>query len=125
MSESADNYGRVVTRLNARWRIVECPHRLQWILQRTASAKTSATSRWQSRSFCGTRDGLLRCSREHAGAIDTAAAAVLAALPERIDDVSFNFEAIAHAMQFADTRATELWDHEPRVGLIELHRDAD
>jgi hypothetical protein len=86
MSESADDYGRVVAHLNARWRVVECPHQLQWILQRSASAKTHTTSRWQNRSFCGTRDGLLRCSREHADAIDPAAA-VLAALPERITDL--------------------------------------
>jgi hypothetical protein len=50
MSESADNYERVVAQLNARWRVVECPHRLQWILQRSTSAKTHATSRWQPES---------------------------------------------------------------------------
>lgn len=81
MSESANNYGRVVARLNDRWRVVECPHGLQWILQRTAGAESRATSRWQSRSFCGTREALLRCSREHAGIVDPAAAAVLAGLP--------------------------------------------
>ena len=85
MSESADNYGRVVARLNARWRVVECPHRLQWILQRVAGTETNATSRWENRSFCGTRDALLRCSREHAGAVNPAAAAILASLPERIE----------------------------------------
>jgi hypothetical protein len=36
-----------------------------------------------------------------------------------------DFEAIAHAMQFADSHALEVWDHERRVGLIELRRDAD
>ena len=84
MSESADNYGRVVAQLNTRWRVIECSHRLQWILKRTVSTKTCATSRWQSRSFCGTKDGILRCSRQHAGPVEPAAAAVLAALPERI-----------------------------------------
>jgi len=85
MSESADNYGRFVARLNLRWRVIECQHRIQWILQYRASAETYPTSSWKGRSFCRTREALVRCCREHAGVIDPSAAAVLAALPERID----------------------------------------
>jgi hypothetical protein len=85
MSESADSYGRVVARLNPRWRVIECQHRIQWILQYRASAETYPTPNWKGRSYCRTREALLRCCREHAGAIDPTAAAVLAGLPERID----------------------------------------
>jgi hypothetical protein len=85
-SESAGGYGRVVTVLNDRWRVVECAHGIQWILQYRSSAKTYATSRWTGRSFCRTREALLRCCREHAGTIDPAAAAILGALPARIED---------------------------------------
>jgi len=85
MSESGYNYGRVVARLNSRWRVIECRHLIQWILQYRASAETYATSRWVGRTYCGTRKALLRCCREHAGLIDPPAAALLASLPERID----------------------------------------
>jgi len=84
-SESTDNYDRVVARLNDRWRVIECQHRLQWILQYRASAETYATARWQGRSYCRTSQALRRCSREHAGAIDPDAAAVLAALPQWLE----------------------------------------
>jgi hypothetical protein len=50
--ESAGNYDRVVARLNFRWRVIECAHGIQWILQRRASAETYATSRWVGRSYC-------------------------------------------------------------------------
>jgi len=50
MSESGDNYGRVVARLNSRWRVIECRHLIQWILQYRASAETYATSRWVGRT---------------------------------------------------------------------------
>jgi hypothetical protein len=36
--ESGDGYDRVVVRLNAKWRIVECRAHIQWILQRRKSA---------------------------------------------------------------------------------------
>jgi hypothetical protein len=83
--ESSDNYGRVVSRLNPRWRVIECRHGLQWILQYRASAETYPTSDWKGRSFCRTSEALRRCTREHAGSIDPAAAACLAALPEWIE----------------------------------------
>jgi hypothetical protein len=85
-SESAGGYGRVVAVLNGRWRVVECAHGIQWILQYRSSAETYATSRWTGRSFCRTREALLRCCREHAGAIDPAAAAILGALPARTEN---------------------------------------
>jgi hypothetical protein len=82
MSESSETYGRVVARLNPRWRVIECSAGIQWILQCRTSAETYPTSNWKGRSFCMTRQALLRCSREHAGAIDPSAASILAALPD-------------------------------------------
>jgi len=88
--ETADDYDRIVAGLNARWRIVECRHGLQWILQARASTETYATSRWRNRSYCQTSEALRRCAREHAGALDPSAAAFVAALPEQIDALSAN-----------------------------------
>jgi hypothetical protein len=83
--ESADDYSGLVIQLNSNWRIVECRDRLQWILQHRGSPKKSRRDDWRGRSYCQTSEALRRCTREHAGVIDPSAAAVLAALPERID----------------------------------------
>jgi hypothetical protein len=85
-SEEADNYGAIVARLNADWRVIVCSVGLQWVLQRGYRAKNHGDMRWRGRSFCRTSEALIRCSREHASAIEPAAAAILAALPARIDD---------------------------------------
>jgi hypothetical protein len=39
---------------------------------------------WRGRSYCQTKEALIRCAREHAGEIEPSACAILAALPERI-----------------------------------------
>ena len=66
--------------LSDRWRVVDEP--LQWILQRRERKPGLRASGWSARSYCGTRDGLLRCIREYCGAIDPAALAILVGLPE-------------------------------------------
>jgi hypothetical protein len=83
--ETADDYDRIVVQLNPRWRIVECRDRIQWILQRRGSPEKARRDDWRGRSYCRTSEALCRCTREHAGPIDPTAAAVLAALPERIE----------------------------------------
>jgi len=60
--------------LNTGWQVVDDP--LQWILQRREG------SRWRNRSFCRTREGLLRCVREYCGVVDAEALARLEALPD-------------------------------------------
>jgi hypothetical protein len=85
-AESSDDYP-VVAQLNPRWRVIVCAQGIQWILQRRASTETYATSRWTGRSFCRTREALLRCSREHAGPVAPAAACLLAALPDRLERI--------------------------------------
>jgi hypothetical protein len=83
--ESADDYVGLVVRLNPNWRIIECRDRIQWILQRRGSPKMSRRNDWRGRSYCRTSEALRRCTREYAGAIDSTAAAILAALPPLID----------------------------------------
>lgn len=79
--ETADDYPGFVAQLNPDWRVVECRDRLQWILQRRGSPKKPRRDDWRARSYCQTSEALIRCAREYAGAIDRAAAAILAALP--------------------------------------------
>jgi hypothetical protein len=83
-NESTDSYGDVMAVLNHKWRVIRCRDGLQWILQ-SRDSLTAAKGIWRGRSYCRTRDALIRCTREYAGAIDKAAAAVLAALPDWIE----------------------------------------
>jgi hypothetical protein len=83
--ETADGYAGFVAQLNPDWRVVECRDRLQWILHRRGSPKMSRPDDWRGRSYCRTRQALIRCARECAGAIDLAAGEILAGLPEQID----------------------------------------
>ena len=51
-SKSADDYGRVIALLNPRWRVIECRHRLQWILQHRGSPEKPRRDDWRGRSYC-------------------------------------------------------------------------
>ena len=82
--ESADDYHRAIVVLNDRWRVIECRNGIQWILQRQAGER-HGRPRWDGGSYCRTKEALIRICRATAGAIDSAAAGVLASLPERID----------------------------------------
>ena len=79
--ESSDGYGRVITNANSKWRVIECRDGIQWILQFRDSLK-SEVSLWRGRSYCRTKEALLRVCALHAGKINPTAAAVLAALRE-------------------------------------------
>jgi len=91
--ETADNYSGFVAQLNPDWRVIACRDRVQWVLQRRGSPKMSRRDDWRGRSYCQTREALIRCTREQAGVIDPAAAAILAALPERIEQSAFQTAA--------------------------------
>jgi hypothetical protein len=93
--ETADDYAALVVQLNPDWRVIECRDRMQWVLQRRGSPKKAHKDDWRGRSYCRTSEVLRRCTREHAGAIDPAAAAVLAALPARIDDAASELAAVS------------------------------
>ena len=69
---------RLIAQLSANWRVIDDP--LQWILQRRKGNPRKKNFGWRSRSFCTTRNGLLRCVREYCGDIDTTALAKIAAL---------------------------------------------
>ena len=71
---------RLVAQLNASWRVIDDP--LQWILQRTKGNPRKKNSGWRDRSFCRTRDALLRCVREYCGEVDPSALATLKALSD-------------------------------------------
>jgi hypothetical protein len=58
----------------ARWRVVS--DTLQWMLQHWKPG-----GEWKTRSYCVTREGLLRCVREY-GAADPEAQTKLDAFPE-------------------------------------------
>jgi hypothetical protein len=71
---------RLLAQLNADWRVEDDP--LQWILQRKKGNPRQKHSGWQNRSFCRTREGLLRCVCEYCGEVDDKALTQLHALPE-------------------------------------------
>ena len=81
--EESDTYLHVTAVLNAGWRVISCRDGLQWILQRRAGQR-QGRPRWEGRSFCCTREALVRCAREHAGDIAADALVILLRLPERI-----------------------------------------
>jgi hypothetical protein len=85
MSEEAENYHAVVAQLSDEWRVIVCRAGIQWILQHRAGQR-HGTARWVGRSYCRTSEALNRLSRKHAGNLRPAAAAILAALPARIDE---------------------------------------
>ena len=58
----------LIAELNELWRVVDDP--LQWILQRKKGNPRKKNSGWTGRSFCRTREALLRCVREHCGEVD-------------------------------------------------------
>ena len=69
---------------------------LQWRLQRKKGNPRTKNPGWQDRSFCTTREGLLRCVREYCDEVQPAALGKLRALP------------LHHAMQNLDVRRTDL-----------------
>lgn len=82
--ESADLYHGVVVHLNERWRVIACRDGIQWVLQCRAGER-HGRARFDNRSYCRTRNALIRVCREHAGDISPAALSILDALPAMIE----------------------------------------
>ena len=80
VSPLAHPSNRLIAQLNANWRVIDDP--LQWILQRRKGKPRKKNSGWIDRSFCTTRDALLRCVRELCGVVVEEALNELQALPE-------------------------------------------
>ena len=89
----AHHFNHVVVQLNESWRVVD--HPLQWRLQRKKGNPRTKNSGWRDRSFCTTREGLLRCVREYCGNIKPTAFAKITALLEH------------HGMPNLDVRGTD------------------
>ena len=106
-SEEADDYHAVVARLNDRWRVIVCAAGIQWILQRRRGERRG-TARWEGRCCCRTSGALNRLSRTHAGAVDPVAAAILASLPDRIDNATRRAPAMTARTISASTAATTI-----------------
>ena len=80
LSPTAHPSNRLITQVNSNWRVMD--DTLQWILQRRKGNPRKRNSGWIDRSFCSTREGLLRCVRELCGLVDHEVLAQLRALPE-------------------------------------------
>jgi hypothetical protein len=94
---------QLVAQLNERWRVVDDP--LQWKLQRKKGNARKRNSGWRDRSFCRTRDALLRCVREYCGEVEPAALAKLSALPQYHPDEGVSLRGIGHAATSAAARS--------------------
>jgi hypothetical protein len=90
--ESDQTYPNI--NLNDRWRVIECRDGIQWVLQARNRAETVASDVWRGRSYCRTRQALIRCCDQYAGAINPAAVAALEALPERFPHPSAPVTAV-------------------------------
>jgi hypothetical protein len=84
-SPPAHPLNRLIAQINQNWRVVDDP--LQWILQRRKGNLRKKNSGWRDRSFCTTREVLLRCVREYCGVVDQNALVDLQALPDHHADV--------------------------------------
>lgn len=94
-SEEADDYCAIVARLNDSWRVIAGSCGIQWVLQHGYPDKNHGGMRWRGRSFCRTREALIRLCRAqkagpNVGPIDPVASAILDALPERFPEKRLN-----------------------------------
>jgi hypothetical protein len=79
-SPVAHHSNRLLIPLSPEWRVVD--DHIQYILQRRKGNARSKSTGWVGRSFCRTREALLRCIREHCGPVDAGALNQVQALPE-------------------------------------------
>jgi hypothetical protein len=68
--------------LNAPWRVIKCHYGIQWIPRIRNRAETVARGVWRRRSYCRTREALIRCRDRYADFLDAASVTVLTARPE-------------------------------------------
>ena len=79
-TDPAHTSKRLIAQLNECWRVVDDP--LQWILQRKKGNPRKKSTGWAGRSFCRTREALLRCIRQSCGELDHSALEKIKALPD-------------------------------------------
>ena len=78
--ERDDFYQGEIIELSARWRIVLCKHRIQWILQRR-SKNPPHPGYWRGQSYFTSRDPLIEACARRELLFDDRARAALEALP--------------------------------------------
>lgn len=78
--EEDGDYRGLLVNLNDEWRVITCRDGAQWILQKYRGIK-NGIARYEGRSYCRSRVGLLRCIRERCGEVHPAALAILRAFP--------------------------------------------
>ena len=116
--DPAHRSNRLITQLNATWRVVYDP--LQWRLQRRKGNPRSKNSGWRDRSFCTTREGLLRCVREYCD-VDPAAVAKLAALPEH-HALTLNLDVHGTAQTHAEVSRSPCFPRHRRCSILTIAR---
>lgn len=79
--EESDSYSSVAALLNQDWRVIVCRDGIQWILQRRAGMR-HGQPRWDSRSYCRTRSGLVRAIRENCEAPNLCRSRTVERLPK-------------------------------------------
>ena len=81
--ERDDSYNGEIVELGARWRVVLCKYRIQWILQRR-SKNPPHPGYWRGQSYFTSRDPLIEACARRELLSDPKARGVLEALPEQI-----------------------------------------
>lgn len=81
--ESDDDYKRVIARFEPNFRIIDGSCGIQWVFQKADGRRKSGERRWTGRSYCRTRETLIRLYREFCDVVDPKVLAILESMPER------------------------------------------
>ncbi|PUB11323.1 hypothetical protein DFP92_11499 [Yoonia sediminilitoris] len=84
--ERTDDYDRVVTKINDRWRVIICRDGIQWILQKREGER-DGRARWTGVSYSTGRKALIRVVFDHGCEPQPGAMDCLNALPEKIEQM--------------------------------------
>ncbi len=80
--ERDDDYDRVVTKINDRWRVIICRDGIQWILQKR-DGQRNGKPRWAGASYSTTRYALIRETFRKSGNLQPGALDCLSDLPQK------------------------------------------
>ncbi|MER8484249.1 hypothetical protein [Mesorhizobium sp. M1322] len=82
--ERSDTYYNIAFLIDEKWRVIVCPDGIQWILQ-VRKGSLDGRPAWNGVSFCRSRTGLSRATREKARNISPEVEAQLAQLPDWVE----------------------------------------
>ena len=83
--ERDTDYAYVVVQLAPRYRVILCPHGLQWIFQRK---ECSRRADWRAEQYLTSRDGLIEACGKRGFLSDPNVEAVLYALPDHVSQLA-------------------------------------